>query len=459
MKKTSLLVLTVFFALTVGSAFAQHYALPNSIVNDSVIVDPNTAPDAAAHFTCELRAFATNAFCFGPSAIRAAYGTDQLLNAGFDGTGQTIVIIDAFGSPTIDADLADFDALFGLPAPPSFQQIRMPGAPPFDPTNNDQVGWTVEIALDVQWAHAIAPGASIILVAGASDSFDDLLAAQNYAIDNRLGSIMSESFGGSELGLISSADGLAILQQEELSYKHAREAKMSVFVSSGDSGAAGVFNGVIQRVPQYPATSSFVTTVGGTALRFGTPTNAAPAAPCPNCPGGIAGTYQSESVWDERGGAGGAGVSAFFELPNFQQHLPKANLSAIGGNRAYPDVAYHAAAAGGVIVHIGTIAPAANAFFLVSGTSSGTPQWAGLAAIADQIAGHPLGELNKKLYRLGRQGALNALMHDITVGNDNFAGVLGFPAAKSWDQVTGWGSPNAGLIQSLATDDDPDDND
>src|SRR6202000_3147035 len=199
--RTSLLLMLVFLTLTATNlANAQTYS-PSSVLAAQVEVMTDVAPDATAHFACELRAFSTNGFCYGPAAIRAAYGVDSLINAGFDGTGQTIVIIDAFGSPTIDADLADFDTLFGIPAPPSFQQIHMPGSTPFDPTTADQRGWAGEIALDVQWSHAIAPGASIILVSAASDQFADLLAAQNFAIDNRLGSVMSESFGASELGL------------------------------------------------------------------------------------------------------------------------------------------------------------------------------------------------------------------------------------------------------------------
>jgi subtilase family serine protease len=457
MNKKSLLVPALVFVLTIaGSAFAQKsIASPNSILGAQVVADPNAAPDAAARFNCELASFASGGFCYGPSAMQAAYGTDKLLNAGFDGTGQTIVIIDAFGSPTIDADLADFNARFGLPAPPFFQQIRMPGAPVFDPTNNDVVGWTVEIALDVEWAHAIAPGASIILVAGASDSFDDLLAAQNYAIDNRLGSVISESFGGPEPGLTSSADGLALLQQEELSYKHAADRKMTVFVSAGDSGTAfQVAPGVFVRAPQYPATSSFVTAVGGTNLFFGTATNARPAPPCTNCPGQIAGTYQGEVVWNDGGGAGGSGVSGFFALPNFQQHLPKANLTALAGHRGYPDISYNAGVVGGVIVHIGTINPNPAAFFLVGGTSAGAPQMAALGSIGNQIRGEPMGGINDKLYNRARKAAFAQFLHDITVGNNDFAGVVGFPAAAGWDQATGWGTPNAGLIQQIFIDDD-----
>lgn len=447
--KTSLvLTLTLLIIAVTNVAFAQTLS-PASIVADKVEALIGTSPDATAHFTCELRPFnlSKGLFCYGPAAIRAAYGVDKLIAAGFDGTGQTIVIIDAFGSPTIDADLAAFDTLFGIPAPPSFQQIHMPGSTPFDPTNQDQVGWAGEIALDVQWSHAIAPGASIILVAAASDSFEDILAAQNYAIDNRLGSVISESFGASELGLGASADGLAIIAANEESYKRARNAKIGTFVSAGDNGVAGRFNGVIQRVPQYPATSTFVTTVGGTNLFFGSTTAANPN-----------GTYQGELVWNDGFGAGGGGISSLFELPNFQQHLPESSLATLSGHRGYPDIAYNAGVVGGVLVHDGVLAPSPTAFFLFGGTSAGAPQWAAVASIANQVAGHPLGLLNKRIYKLGRQGTLSTFLHDVTLGDNGFAGVTGFLAAPGWDLATGWGTPNVGFVQQLATDDDENDN-
>jgi subtilase family serine protease len=442
--RTSLVLILMLLTMAVtNAAFAQQFS-PASITADQVEALAVT-PDATAHFSCELRKFnqSQGLFCYGPAAIRAAYGVDKLIAAGFDGTGQTIVIIDAFGSPTIDSDLADFDALFGLPAPPSFQQIHMPGSTPFDPTNADQRGWAGEIALDVQWSHAIAPGASIILVSAASDLFADLLAAQNYAIDNRLGSVISESFGASELGLGASPDGLAIIAANEQSYKNAGNAKIGTFVSAGDNGVAGRFNGVVQRVPQYPATSSFVTTVGGTNLFFGSTTAANPN-----------GTYQGEVVWNDGFGAGGGGISSIFELPNFQQHLPKATLATLNTHRGYPDIAYNAGVVGGVLVHEGVLAPGATSFFLVGGTSAGAPQWAALASIANQMAGHPLGLLNKRIYKLGRQGALTTLLHDVTIGDNGFAGVTGFLAGPNWDLSTGWGTPNVGFVQQLAAEDD-----
>ncbi|MGZ4875414.1 MAG: hypothetical protein ACXV5R_09620, partial [Candidatus Angelobacter sp.] len=96
-------------------------------------------------------------------------------------------------------------------------------------------------------------------------------------------------------------------------------------------------------------------------------------------------------------------------------------------------------------------------FFLFGGTSAGAPQWAAVASIANQVAGHPLGLLNKRIYKLGRQGTLSTFLHDVTLGDNGFAGVTGFLAAPGWDLATGWGTPNVGFVQQLATDDDEND--
>jgi subtilase family serine protease len=187
--RTALIVATM---LSVHNAYAgrQSYgAIPAEVAQVS--------DDARARFTCELAPFdlSQGLYCYGPYAIRAAYGVDGLIDAGLDGTGQTIVILDAYGSPFAQGDLEAFDSMYGLPDPPSFKQIYMPGAPPFDPTNGDMVGWTAEIALDTQWSHAMAPGANIVLIAAAGDNDEDLIAGLNYAVEHYPGRPVSMSFG------------------------------------------------------------------------------------------------------------------------------------------------------------------------------------------------------------------------------------------------------------------------
>jgi subtilase family serine protease len=393
----------------------------------------NPGPAATAHFKCELRPFdlSKGLFCYGPSAIRSAYGLNALLNAGFNGTGRTIVILDAFGSPTAFSDLQAFDKLFGVPDPPSFNVVTMPGTPPFDPTNNNQVGWAEEVSLDVQWSHAIAPGANIILVAAASNSDVDLIAGLNYAIDNHLGDVVSMSFGESEL-FLTDDNGLQILNAWDLAFQHARENHVTLFVSSGDQGSATQFL-PFQNV-SFPASSPRVTGVGGTNLFFGSATNADPN-----------GVYQGEAVWNDGFGAGGGGISLIFPTPEYQEGLSALVRPPLQKERGVPDVAYNAGVVGGVIVHLG-FAGVPTGYYIFGGTSAGAPQWAGVIADINQLVGHQVGFLNNRLYKLGKKSRLP--FHDIIFGNNAFNGVAGFNAGPGWDLATGWGTPNLGNLLS-----------
>jgi subtilase family serine protease len=406
-------------------------------------------PSAVPHFTCEARPFNLSAglYCYDPFTIRAAYGVQNLINQGANGAGQTIVILDAFGSPTIASDLADFDALFGIPAPPSFSIVTMPGTPAFDPTNGDMVGWTEEIALDVQWAHAMAPAANIVLVAAASDFDTDLIAGFNFAVDNHLGNVITMSFGESEIGL-ANPDGLDIIASWTAAFNKARQHHVTVFASSGDQGVDTQSFGTPS--VGFPASSPLVTSVGGTNLRFGTATNAAFTG----------GTYQFEQVWDDPAdnnniaadtfGAGGGGMSFLFTEPHFQRNgVPDAVNKTLHGFRGVPDVAYNAGVAGGVLVHVGTLAPGATSFFLFGGTSAGSPQWAGIIADINSVTGRPAGFINGWLYDLGRHGQLKSVFHDVTIGNNGFDDVPGYPATAGYDLSTGWGTPNFGSLQLM----------
>jgi len=403
-------------------------------------------PAAKAHFKCELRPFdgSKGLWCYGPAAIRSAYGLNGLLNRGFNGAGRTIVILDAFGSPTAFSDLQAFDKLFGVPDPPSFNVITMPGTPPFDPTSANQVGWAEEVSLDVQWSHAVAPGANIILVAAVSNSDVDLIAGLNYAIDNHLGDVVSMSFGETELSLTDPA-GRQILDAWDLAFQHARENQVTLFVSSGDNGSDTGLIGV-QNV-SFPASSPRVTAVGGTNLFFGSATNADPN-----------GTYQGEVVWNDGFGAGGGGVSLVFPTPKYQEGLAALNLPPLQKERGVPDVAYNAGVLGGVIAHLGfstPFLPANPAFYIFGGTSAGAPQWSGIIADINQAVSHQVGFLNNRLYKLGTHGKLP--FHDITIGDNGFNGVTGFSAGPGYDLATGWGTPNFGNILAALLGDMEDD--
>jgi subtilase family serine protease len=415
--------------LLTTSAYAGHQSR-FVIVGDQAVAHPN----ATAHFTCELRPFdlSLGLYCYGPAAIRAAYNVNGLLNNGFNGAGQTIVILDAFGSPYIKSDLALFDQVFGLPDP-SFTQITMPGTPPFDPTNGNMVGWTAEIALDVQWSHAMAPGARIILLAAKSDSDQDLTDALNYAINNHLGSVVSMSFGESE-AVLGDPDGLDIVQGWTSAFQNARQQNVTLLVSSGDQGSET--QGFGFQSASWPAASPLVTSVGGTNLQFGTAAHADPN-----------GTYRSEMVWNDGFGAGGGGMSILSTEPGFQSdNVPAAVNTTLHSHRGVPDVAYNAGVVGGVIAAWSGSGLGANLFFIFGGTSAGSPQWAGIVADLNQAHRRPLGYLNPRLYQLGGSGALSGLFHDVTTGDNSFAGVPGFAATPGYDLSTGWGTPNFGTL-------------
>jgi subtilase family serine protease len=436
--------------MVASAAWAAPHMDPKYIRSD-VATPVAAGADSTAHFGCELRLWSSTRLpCYGPDAIRKAYGLYDLIASGTDGKGETIVIIDAYGSPTLEADLTAFDTVFGLPAPPSITQIHMPGSTPFDYGDGNQLGWAEESSLDVQWAHAIAPGAKIILVAAVDNYDSSLNDAQNYAIDNHLGHVISESFGESEVALLQDGlEGQQILAASEKSYRNARHNRISVFVSAGDDGSSSfdlLGNLIATPAPGYPASSPNVTSVGGTNLFFGVGTNATPN-----------GSYLGEVVWNDGYGAGGGGISQAFRQPSWQEELPRALQRQLKGKRGYPDVAYNAGVYGGVLVRLGFLdtayGPGNNGFYIFGGTSASAPQWAGIAALANQYGGRPVGFINKALYELGKEGKLQPFTHDVTIGDNSFNGVVGYPATVGFDLSTGWGTPK-GIVPLLAGDPD-----
>jgi subtilase family serine protease len=416
----------------------------HSIVSPAVVMGPQATPAIVSSgasyglFTCQLGEV-PGVTCYDPYQMRRAYGTDTLINKGFDGAGKTIVIIDAFQSPNIVSQLDALNSFYGLPSS-SFTQIAPDGLTPFDPTNGDMVGWAVEISLDVEWAHAIAPGANIDLVLAKSDQDSDLLSAIEYAVDHHLGDIISQSFGENE----SCMDPKLVPQYHEV-YAQATLKGITIFASSGDSGAAQATcdgSALVQAV-SIPASDPLVTAVGGTEL---TAANYCLSAlgcnPSHNPP---AGTYEGEVAWNEapQYGATGGGFSVLYAEPEYQEGVVHGGKQ----QRGVPDVAYNSAVdAGGVLTYLDI--PGLDAgFYLVGGTSAGSPQWSALLAITDQIAVFDLGFVNDALYRIGRAPPIyGASLHDITIGNNSFEGVTGFNAAPGWDPTTGLGSPKASLL-------------
>jgi len=379
-------------------------------------------------FGCQTRTLASGTACYGPDQIQTAYGIKPLLASGYNGTGRTIVIVDAFQSPTIQQDLALFDTAFGLPAP-TFNIIAPDGLTPFDPTDANQVGWSAEISLDVQWAHAVAPGAAIDLVLAKSNNDADILSATKYAYDHNLGDVLSQSFGEAEQCM----DPSLLSQQHQLF--DAMVAKgWTLFASSGDQGSnlPTCDGSSLFQAASTPASDPDVTGVGGTQLQA-TPVVISGSPPAITDPGGV---YQSETTWNEGPtSAGGGGFSVIYKRPDFQAPVVKDSKA-----RAVPDVAYNAAVNGGVIAFWG-VPFGPGAAFRFGGTSAGSPQWAGLGAITDQLAGNRVGNINKTLYKLGKKSQ-GTYFHDIADGSNNGA----FTATPGFDEATGWGSPIASVI-------------
>jgi len=385
----------------------------------------HTAGPHAGVFGCQ--APGSNPGCLGPAQVRRAYNIPRNLT----GRGETIVIIDAFGNPDIASDLAGFDSTFGLPAA-NLNIICVGGTCPTFVPNADEESWAGEIALDTQWAHADAPGATIDLVIAKSDQDADIFAAQQYVIQHNLGDVLSQSFGEGEVCQASS-----IFAATHQLFVQAAAERMSVFASAGDQGSSQPAcngNGFFKSVGT-PASDPLVTGVGGTHLNADLTT----------------GAYQGETVWNDSGtfadlGATGGGFSTQYLRPGYQF---LANHSAF---RGVPDVAWDADVFNGVLATCSECGAGAGAFFIFAGTSSGSPQWAAITALADQAAGHRLGFLNPTLYVIGASIAGFSAFHDVTSGNNVWDGdgnIPGYSAGPGWDPTTGLGSPNAASLINL----------
>ncbi|HEX7380060.1 MAG TPA: fibronectin type III domain-containing protein [Pirellulales bacterium] len=327
-----------------------------------------------------------------PQQVSQAYGFNQIeFNSGSssapvvgDGSGQTIAIVDAYDDPKIKQDLATFDGRFGLAAPPSFSVQYAGGARP--PGNT---GWSEETSLDVEWAHAMAPNANIVLVEASSDSLGALLQAVDTARNLPNVSVVSMSWGSSEFSSETSYDSHFTTPAGHIG--------ITFVASAGDSGAPGV----------WPALSPNVLAVGGTSLNVTSN-----------------GSYVSETAWSDSGG----GVSQYEGEPAYQQSVQSY------GARTSPDVAYDADPNTGFSVYDSY---SGDGWFTVGGTSAGAPQWSALVAIADQARGSAgtLANAQADLYNLPAND-----FHDITSGGN------GNSAGPGYDLVTGLGTPVANLV-------------
>jgi subtilase family serine protease len=422
-----------------------------SRANASVVVHPQvillkSAPSATAQTTAQCRA-QLQISCYNGRQIEQAYGTPQLYSQGITGAGETIVIVDAFGSPSIQSDLAAFDAGMGLPAPPSLTVIQPAGpVPPYHP-NGLRINWVVETSLDVEYSHAIAPGANIVLVetpvaeTEGEHGFPQILEAENFVIKHHLGIVMSQSFGATEESFPSPQTILA----QRATYRAAAAAGITVTASTGDFGAANVKrNGSdFYRSPVvgWPATDPLVTAVGGTQLHLNAAGNAGRPANAWND------TYNKSLLAAFTGSttpspfSTGGGDSHVFARPSWQNGVK----GVVGEHRGIPDISMSGACDGAVDVFLG--APGLTpGFYLVCGTSEASPEFAGIVALTAQAAGHPLGVINPALYKMSAAG--DAGIVDVTKGDNTVSfmqdgamhTVHGFDAGTGYDKATGIGT-------------------
>jgi subtilase family serine protease len=394
--------------------------------------------------------------CYSPEEIQKAFGLTSLYQQGYDGKGQTIVIVGAGNTPNIEKDLKAFDKAWGLPDPPSIRIIQPYGAP--TPYSCDSIGEPIdglqlENTLDVEWSHAIAPGANIILIVGPNKEHTyfpvpknaplcglyDLEEPVNYALDNHLGNIITISYGGSELGADTDTAVDKANEQKEYDaadaiFKKAASMGVTVMASSGDNGVTNpndlVNHQSYWKTPNvsWPASDPYVLAVGGTSLTISDAN----------------GAYGSEVAWGNGNGASGGGLSILYKEPSYQQKN-LANQSMLQGKRGIPDVAFPADV--NYLLYESNDPTTIDVsrwphWNLIGGTSASSPCWAGIIAIANQMStqtgGSSLGYIQPGLYSLQGKD-----FHDITQGDNNFARVTGYQAGTGYDLVTGWGTPIA----------------
>jgi subtilase family serine protease len=396
--------------------------------------------------------------CYQGPQLQVAYNLGPLFSRGINGTGETIVIVDSYGSPTITRDLATYDAQYGLPAPPSFTIIHPAGAiPPYQKNSNFE-GWAGETTLDVEMAHTMAPGANILLVETPVNEtegvtgFPQIVQAENYVIDHNLGDVISQSFGATEETFPNAASIMALRS----AYVNAAAHGVTVLAATGDSGVVDYQLNQVDyytyRVIDWPPSDPLVTAVGGTQLHLN-----------------AAGDHISpDTVWNDTynvaanqvafGNAGpnplatNGGVSSVFPRPAYQDSV----AGVVGNARGVPDITMSGACNGAVEVYQSF--PGVPAGWTMScGTSEATPLFAGIVALADQVAGHPLGLINPALYAMKANNAPGLV--PVTSGNNTVTftqngktyTVDGYQAGPGYNLASGLGTVNAAeFVPTLA---------
>ncbi|MFF5402473.1 S8 family serine peptidase [Streptomyces misionensis] len=376
--------------------------------------------------------------CYTPLQYRTAYHLDSLYRKGVTGKGRTIVIVDSFGSPTIQHDLDVYSKQFGMPST-KVDVVKWGKVPPFDPKNSDMTGWAGESTLDVEMAHAVAPGAKIVLVeTGVAETegvtgLPEMMSAEKSLIDHGVGDVITQSFGATENTFPGFGKGdFSSIRNLRYAFEDAARKHVTVLASSGDGGATdstadgkGYYK---QRVNSWPSADPLVTSVGGTQLHLDE--QGKRIAP--------------DSVYNDYG-AGGGGQSHVFTRPDFQNGVKKV----VGSRRGTPDVSMAAAVNGGAWVY-SSYDPTAVGWDVYGGTSEASPLFSGVVALADQVAGHRVGDINAALYSLAKHKGTGIV--DVNDGTDNsYQGVTGYKAVNGYDMATGVGTVDApAFVAALA---------
>jgi subtilase family serine protease len=425
------------FAAAAGGAVAP---VP-SVAGQSVIElqSPNPLSTAKCLATIKLR-------CYSPLQYQTAYDLNPLYQSKITGKGQTIMIVDSFGSPTIKHDLAYFDRQWGLPNPTLNVFEVGSNMPAFDKSNATMDGWAEETTLDVEYAHAIAPGATIDLVETPTaetegvTGFPQMMAAEKWMIDHSKIDVISQSFGATENTFPGfSAGKYASIASLRYAFQDAAQHHVSVLAAAGDTGATndkpdGASLYPIRAVA-WPSSDPLVTSVGGTQLLLAQDGN----------------KIQPDQVWNDDYGASGGGLSTVFPRPVFQNSVS----DVVGSHRGTPDISMSAAVTGGAWIYQ-SFEPSGAGWEILGGTSEATPIFAGVVALASQRAGHALGGIDNALYALGVQSRikndpLKTGIVDVTTGSNTFGDVAGYSAKPGYDLASGWGTIDAAsFVPALA---------
>jgi len=476
-------------AMTSSGSAKTAYPVPHPTVTDFQFISAATPTEA----DCE----AVGRTCFTPQAIQSAYNVGPLYKAGWTGKGVTIAIVDSYGSDTMAHDLHVFNQAFNLQpmcgeegvtcaaGMPKFSELALNGSPATKPQPGngthleDKSAWALEVALDVETSHAIAPQANILLVHTNNaetlgvQGFPNMMKAEDYVVSNHLAQVISQSFASAEDAFGSSQS----LENLRFAFKNAAANGVTVLGSSGDGGTANASKSPVAQggslIPfptvVWPASDPLVTGVGGTYLctdptaKTNDPrTVYIKAGKGAKCSNSFNAAKAAEVAWTFSGG----GFSHVFSRPSYQGgSLPAGSTSIPASSRGVPDIAFQASAATGALVFV-SLPPDGNGsnvnqtgWYDIGGTSLSCPQWAGLVAIADQLnkakyGQTGLGLINPALYKLAGSAKYGTDFFDIAhtavagVQNTNQGdpSVPGYPATPGWDPVTGLGTPNAALL-------------